>query len=91
MPSCEWFLEERNRIADGLDIEKFIPVINEDESLDIHIKAKPERFIRVEPLGGGIVFARMRKGSDKWHGDWAYRREDVDEVLEDCMRRIMWN
>lgn len=87
----EKFIELRNRVADEVDIEKFIPVINRDESLDLHAKEKVGRWIRMMPLGEGIVFALMSKDSSDWQGGWTYREEDIPEVLEDSMRRILWN
>ena len=91
MSVYDWFLEERKRVADGVDSEKFTPVINVDGSLDIIVNARPERYIRMAPMGEGIVFALMRKDSNDWHGKWAYRSEDIDYALEDALRRSMWN
>ena len=87
----EKFIAIRNRIADEMDIEKFIPVINEDTTLDLHSKAMPERWIRVLLLGETVVFALMKKGTDNWIGLGSYKEDDIQELLEDAMRRIEWN
>ena len=87
----EKFLELRNRVADEVDLERFTPVINEDETLDLHSKAMPGRWIRVLLMGSTVVFALMRKGTDDWSGRGSHKEEDISDLLKDAMRRIEWS
>lgn len=91
MASYEKFLELRDRIAGEADIERFVPVINVDGTLDLHPKAMPGRWIRMFLLGRTVVFALMREGTGNWSGRGSHREEDIPELLEDAMRKIVWN
>ena len=87
----ERFFELRNRIADEVDLERFIPVINEDETLDLHSKEKPGRWIRVFPSGQMVVLALMKEGTDDWIGTAFWKEEDLPRLLEDAMMRVTWD
>ena len=89
--TVEKFISVRDEVAVEVDLERFLPVLNEDGTLDIHPKALPDRWIRMLLLGGTAVFALMKEGTGDWTGRGSHREEDIPELLEDAIRRIAWN